>query len=226
MTATANRRGELVRLELMKQAADLFTADGYDRVSFEDITKAVGLSRSALYHYFPSKEAIVSALVDEEANAALESTERAMNDTDKSPSERLRAAARSGILHQLRDDVRPRLLEQLEGVMTPESRARLGSMRHIVLDLYTKTIAAGTETGEFRVVDPRMAAFAVIGIVRWTAWWYSPGGKKTIEEVADEMVDLALRTVVKTERNDAASADVTEATRLMRAAMLALEGKH
>ena len=47
-------------------------------------------------------------------------------------------------------------------------------------------------SGEFREVDPKIAAFAVIGMANWTSRWYSPSGSRTPEEIGEIIADLAL----------------------------------
>jgi len=47
------------------------------------------------------------------------------------------------------------------------------------------------------VIDPKITAFAVIGMSNWTAWWYSPNGRSSPDDIARCMTDLAMRGVLK-----------------------------
>jgi TetR/AcrR family transcriptional regulator, transcriptional repressor of aconitase len=51
------------RQELVHQATQLFTKQGYAALGMREIATALGISKSALYHYFPSKEALFNAVV-------------------------------------------------------------------------------------------------------------------------------------------------------------------
>lgn len=44
-------------------ALELFTRDGYDRVSMREIAEALGVTKAALYHHFTSKEEIARELI-------------------------------------------------------------------------------------------------------------------------------------------------------------------
>lgn len=57
-TQKANRRESL-----MRSAASLFAERGYAAVSTIELGDAVGMSGPALYNYFPSKEALLEALL-------------------------------------------------------------------------------------------------------------------------------------------------------------------
>lgn len=47
---------------------DLFAEKGYDRTSIRDIAKDVGITESAVYRHYESKEAILEAIFDQLAN--------------------------------------------------------------------------------------------------------------------------------------------------------------
>ena len=55
---------EKTKSEILTTAVRLFWEHGLDRVNIEDIVKEVGVTRGAFYHYFKSREALVSAVVD------------------------------------------------------------------------------------------------------------------------------------------------------------------
>ena len=67
--------------------------------------------------------------------------------------------------------------------------------RRRVLDLYTKLIQKGIDVGELRPLDACTAAFAILGIASWTSWWYSPAGRKSPEELAAVLVDVAFNGI-------------------------------
>ena len=57
-------RRELVETELLERAADLFAERGFNGTTLQDVADTVGLTRAALYHYFDSKEALLTTLVE------------------------------------------------------------------------------------------------------------------------------------------------------------------
>lgn len=68
--------GRQTRQAILDAALDLFADKGYFGTSLRDIATAVGVRESALYHYFPGKEALFEALIiaDHDHRAELIST--------------------------------------------------------------------------------------------------------------------------------------------------------
>ncbi|MER5767575.1 ScbR family autoregulator-binding transcription factor [Streptomyces sp. NPDC001985] len=62
-------RGMRTRRLILEAAADVFAENGYEGASTTAILAKTGLTRGALYHHFPSKEAIADALVATQAEA-------------------------------------------------------------------------------------------------------------------------------------------------------------
>jgi len=63
------RKGERTRAALIRAAIDRFAAEGFHRVSLTDIARDVGVSPTAVYRYFPDKEALFEAAVNADAEA-------------------------------------------------------------------------------------------------------------------------------------------------------------
>ena len=54
-------RRDVLSNELLGKAAALFAARGFAATSLQDIANEIGLSRTSVYYYFPSKEAVLDA---------------------------------------------------------------------------------------------------------------------------------------------------------------------
>jgi AcrR family transcriptional regulator len=65
-------KGERTRGRLLETAVRRFAADGYRRTSLSDIARDAGLTPAAVYAYFPNKEALFRAAVDDDAAALIE----------------------------------------------------------------------------------------------------------------------------------------------------------
>ncbi|MGF1905701.1 TetR/AcrR family transcriptional regulator [Aliivibrio salmonicida] len=55
---------EVYRQELATKAVDIFSEHGFNGLGMRGIAEALGVSKSALYHYFPSKEDLFSACTE------------------------------------------------------------------------------------------------------------------------------------------------------------------
>lgn len=52
------------REKILDAALELFTSKGYDKASLREVAEMVGVTKAALYYHFPSKENLLSALVE------------------------------------------------------------------------------------------------------------------------------------------------------------------
>jgi AcrR family transcriptional regulator len=77
------------RRRLLEKGAELFARHSYDELSMAGLARAAGVSKALLYHYFPSKQAYFSAVLEEGA-AELTS----VVDVDSPPAEQLDAFLR------------------------------------------------------------------------------------------------------------------------------------
>jgi len=57
-------RGLATRRQLVATATDLFATQGYEATSIDNVLDAAGVSRGALYHHFPGKEALFEAVLE------------------------------------------------------------------------------------------------------------------------------------------------------------------
>jgi len=190
-------RKELIRQEFLTKAAEVFEKKGFAQTTIQDIAQALELSRSALYHYFKSKDEILEALVLEHTEYAAEQLERQFLNNDEAPSELLQQLLSNSINGRMTGATRLRVLDQLAAEMPPEIKQKFDHGRRRVLDLYTKLIQKGIDAGELRPVDARTAAFAILGIASWTSWWYSPTGRKSPAELATVLIDIAFNGIAQ-----------------------------
>ena len=63
---------QLTRRLLLESGLELFKAKGYAATKVDDIATAAGTTRVTFYAYFPSRSALMKALIDEQLNEALQ----------------------------------------------------------------------------------------------------------------------------------------------------------
>ncbi len=95
-----------------------------------------------------------------------------------------------------------RVIEQVDEKLLDDLRARHRRAKRAVLDDFTGVITKGINAGCFRPVDAQVAAFSIIGMCNWTAWWFKPAGTRSVEEVADVIADLAVRSLVRQDASE------------------------
>ncbi len=116
-----HERRARTRAALLRAAGRVFAEHGYHRATLEDVTAAAGVSKGALYHYFPSKEQLFLALLEDRLGAGISEVEAVVAERG-SDNEHLGAAMET-FLRRINRDPRwlPLLLEFL-AYGSPRSR--------------------------------------------------------------------------------------------------------
>lgn len=80
-TSTGRRRAKAQRHDsLLREAARLFAAHGFDGVSLEDLGAAVGITGPAVYRHFSSKRALLAAILLRASEGLLDGGRRVLDD--------------------------------------------------------------------------------------------------------------------------------------------------
>ena len=187
-------RRELVEAQLLERATVLFAEKGVGAVSLEDVAKSMGMRRPSLYHYVSSKEDLLARIVGSFA-AGGEAVVAGVIEQDWDPPTKLRAAARGLCLEVANGPSRFRLVLNSEGNLPSTVAARLRASKRAVTRGITDIIAEGVDQGDFRPLDPALAALATLGMCNWIAWWYEPGANQPPEQLADGIAEQAVRSV-------------------------------
>ena len=62
---TMANRNDMRRAQIIAAARDLYEERGLSHTTVKDITERVGVTRTLFYHYFPDKDAVTSAVIDD-----------------------------------------------------------------------------------------------------------------------------------------------------------------
>jgi len=179
----------LVTSELLDKATAIFAQKGYESTTLQDIANALGVSRSALYHYVSSKEDLLTMLVEQVSHPLAEVLEELARRQDLSARRKLANVVSLMVRQRAEHPDQFRILDRSETVLPEPARSQHLAARRKVLRELVNVIAAGTEAGEFRRVDPRTTALSVLGMCNWVAWWFRPGSD--VEPVVSTVTDLA-----------------------------------
>lgn len=85
------RKGDLREVQILDAAESLLASISYADMTMDDIAKQAGMSRSALYFYFGSKDAVLAAL-HERTHAVMARPVEVLRRTDSSPRATMREA--------------------------------------------------------------------------------------------------------------------------------------
>jgi AcrR family transcriptional regulator len=194
--APSATRRELVEAQLLEHAAVLFAEKGVGAVSLDDVAQSMGMRRPSLYHYVDSKEDLLARIVGNFA-AGGEAVVARVIEQDWDPATQLRAIARDLCLEVASGPSRFRLVLNSEANLPSTVAARLRASKRAVTRGVTNVIAEGVDRGDFRPMDPELAALAILGMCNWIAWWYAPDTNQPPEPLADAIAEQAVRSVLR-----------------------------
>jgi len=159
------------RARLLRVATDLFAKHGYQATSIDQIVAAAGYTRGALYWHFRGKDELFLA-VYENAVEQMTATILSRVASAASPRERIEraivAVLEESVLHHRVGVLQQAYLQEFGRVSGRRSKALEEQFMTFENEL-TKLVGAGIKRGEFRTVEPRLAAIVMVGAVRAAA---------------------------------------------------------
>lgn len=151
------KRKAVRRAELLDQAIALFLERGYENVSLNDLLATAGTSKGAFYHYFPSKEALVTALAERSAAEAFEALGPIFAQPGTNALDRLNAGLRASYQVKVAMGA-PEQIAAMTSLLKPQNQALFRRIVTIWEDLFrpvlTEVITQGVQEGVFDTFDP------------------------------------------------------------------------
>ncbi|MFN8533930.1 MAG: TetR/AcrR family transcriptional regulator [Dehalococcoidia bacterium] len=189
---------ELQKNRIIHTALKLFAKKGYAETSVDDIATDIGATKGIVYHYFRSKHALLyeaRLAVQEPFLEAL----RGVLAMTAPPDDKLREAIRSyvRILYSDPSIIRFNVdLNQFDAPLPPPNRRVIRKRRAEVVDAFKAVLTEGIAAGLFRQVDVSVIARTIVGSIVWTAYWFDLNGRLGVDQLADQLVDFALTSLL------------------------------
>lgn len=153
--ATHAERTTLTREKLIQAAREQFALKGYENTHTNDILTQAGLSRGAMYHHFPNKEALFEAVfvfVSDETIAKATARKRPIT----SPLEHLIESSNAWLRALRKPEIAAILLDQGAKVLGWERARDLEAKTG--LGLMQRSLEAAVAAGEVKVESTELAA--------------------------------------------------------------------
>ncbi|KAA9154694.1 TetR/AcrR family transcriptional regulator [Amycolatopsis acidicola] len=174
---------------LLAVAVKLFNERGYDGTSMEDLSRKLGITKSAIYHHVPSKQELLRLSV----NRALDGL---FGEVDKLAAiegravDRLEHLVRGSVVVLVEELPFVTLLLRVRGNTKVErdALARRREFDHFVTGLVAEAAAEGDLRPD---VDPATAARLLFGMVNSLIEWYRPRGGASASELAETVTTVA-----------------------------------
>jgi AcrR family transcriptional regulator len=164
-------------LESVLQAAvEVFNERGYDGASMEDLSRRLGIAKSAIYHHVSGKEELLRMALDRALDGWAEAAERA-RELDAPAIERLEMLVRGTVTVLETRLPYVTLLLRVRG-NTDVERAALERRRSFDR-LVASLVEQAERDGDVRAdVDPKVTARLLSGMINSIVEWYRPGSRQ------------------------------------------------
>lgn len=177
--------------QLLATASQVFATKGYHPTTMRDLARATGMSLAGMYHYVPSKEALLHLIqrrcfrqVDAGARAALAGV------TD--PVERLKRFIRHHVTFFAGHMAEMKVLSHEADSLRGDKDEEIRTLKRRYVELLAGIIAAAVDDDRGAERDPKVAAYALFGMMNWLYTWYHPDGRLSADAVAAQMTSLFL----------------------------------
>jgi TetR/AcrR family transcriptional regulator len=187
---------EAKRGALLREAASAFTRKGFHAASLDDIAQKLGVTKAALYHYFPSKHALLRECFARALEVGFEGL-AAAEATGGNAREKLHNALRF-YLKEMIDELSCCVVLTEENALLPDDYAELLQQRDRFEIALRDLIRAGIADGSIVPCDPKLTVFTILGAVHWVSKWFNQGGAWSADAVSTALTDLLDRMLSTT----------------------------
>jgi len=181
-----------LRDEILATATQLFIQQGYHGLAMRQISEALGVSKAALYYYFEDKEELLLAILTDYLEE-IETAIAAIQAQTESGAEQIRRFVEMVLQQPAERRAIIRLASQEMAQLSASARTRFNRLYHEkFIGKLTALLQGGMERGEFRPLDAKTAAWALLGIM-YPYFYPAHSGDRPIEPgTIDEIVTIYL----------------------------------
>src|SRR5207344_2041277 len=181
---------------IIDTSARVFARSGYHATGIAELCEVNGLGKGAFYHYIGSKEDLLAAIHDRVIDEVMLGADRVAG-AGGSPSEQLAMLGTEllDVIHRYPDHVWVFLHEF--PALTDERAEQFRVRRREYERRVEAVLQAGIDAGEFRDIDPRLTAFAWLGMHNYTYLWLKVDGHLTARDVAKPFAEIFIRGIAR-----------------------------
>ncbi len=179
---------------LIEATARILVREGFDAASTNRIAEKAGVSVGSLYQYFPSKEALVAAVIDRHSQELMKIVRGVLADVTSLPMKQAvrRLVAAAVEAHSVDPKLHRVLAEQIPRTGRLENIATFNRENFALFEAFLES-----HRREIRVVDFKLAAFVcVTSIEALTHTAVLHDSEFLSDDAVEALVDEATRLVV------------------------------
>ena len=189
----SQERSRLTVDALLEATARILVREGFDKASTNRIAEVAGVSVGSLYQYFPSKEALVAALIDRHNRQVMQAIQGELAEALKlSMEEAVRRLVSIAVkAHRVDPKLHRALTEQIPRVGRLENVEFFNRQYYALFENYLKS-----RRGELSVTDLGLAAFVCVTSIEALTHTAVLHRKMVSAEEVDALIEQGTRLVV------------------------------
>ncbi|MGW5777951.1 TetR/AcrR family transcriptional regulator [Streptomyces sp. NPDC003863] len=186
--ATVNGRTAPERL--LDAALDLFAEKGFDGTSVQDVVRAAGVTKGAMYHYFPSKDDLLHEIYLRVLRMQTEHLD-AVVAMDLPVAERVHAAVVDVVVTTIENIQSATIFFRSLHQLAEDNQRQVRRERRRYHETFRALVVEGQREGVFRDdVSAELAVDYCFGSVHHLPMWWRAEGDASADEVARTFADL------------------------------------
>jgi TetR/AcrR family transcriptional regulator len=182
---------EIKRKALIREAARAFNRRGSHGATLDEVAEKLGVTKTALYRYVDNKHDLLFACHEEAMGIARENMDRGEK-AGETGLEKIRIGM-TGYLSEMIGVMGVPMMILEENVLQGEQATRIIALRDAFEERMRRLVEEGIRDGSIIPMNPKLAIFALLGAVHWVTKWYSPEGAWSADDVAEAIIELAVR---------------------------------
>lgn len=174
---------------VLERSVALFNERGFDGTSMEDLARQLGITKSAIYHHVPSKDALLGLALDL-ALCGLEAAAAEARTAEAPAVARLQLLVHRSVAVLVEQLPYVTLLLRVRGNSEVErsALARRRRLDRLAAGLVKEAVGDGDLRPD---VDPAITARLLFGMVNSLTEWLRPGSAHTADELAHAVAEVA-----------------------------------
>jgi AcrR family transcriptional regulator len=180
---------------ILRHAAQVFSAKGYEGASIRDISRSSGVSLSGLYYYIESKQKLLYLIQITTFKIILARLDRRLVGV-RDPEQRLRILIHNHLDYFLRHPIEMKVLSHEDEALEGAYRKEVAEIKRRYYETTLEIFEELRKEGIARRLNPRVAVLSLFGMMNWIHTWHRPQMDPQAEALAEAMAGLFLHGVM------------------------------
>ncbi|MBN9673820.1 TetR/AcrR family transcriptional regulator [Roseibium aggregatum] len=180
---------------LLLTAANVFATQGMEKASMSQIAQEAGVSKSLLYHYYPSKDALIFAIIESHLTILDEALDKA-DDPSLPPHQRLKTLVLTVLDNYRGADDQHKVQLNAGPALSDAQKADIVAIERRIVRHFSKAL---------KDIHPQLAnpdrpllmpvTMSLFGMMNWVYMWFKEGGLISRDDYANVATTLILEGV-------------------------------